>query len=88
MALLLREKEHVASASAKQEWLKVRPTQLGSHVDYQTISLMAQKNQKAHKTHEEVELVENTRVELQESGVRESLLQVPPGHDTAPQPRK
>jgi ligand-binding SRPBCC domain-containing protein len=38
MALLPREKEHVASASAEQEWLEVRPTQLGSQIDYQTIS--------------------------------------------------
>jgi isopenicillin N synthase-like dioxygenase len=57
MALLLREKEHVASASAKQEWLKVRPTQLGSHVDYPMISLMVQKNQKGYRAHAEVELV-------------------------------
>jgi isopenicillin N synthase-like dioxygenase len=60
MALLLWEKKHVASASAEQEWLGVRPTHLESHVDYQTISLMAQKNQKGYQAHAEVELVVDT----------------------------
>jgi hypothetical protein len=80
MALLLRKKEHIASASAEQEWLGVRPTQMGSQVGYQTIILMVQKNQKGYQAHAEVE--------LQEEEVLESLLQVPPEHDTAPQPRK
>jgi hypothetical protein len=35
-----------------------------------------------------MELVMDTQAELEEEEVRESLLQVPPEHDTAPQPKQ